>query len=233
MFTKRLRYDASLVQSVIILPVVITGVLMIVKNSVALAFSLAGIVAAVRFRNTLKDPKDAVYIFLALAIGIASGVQAIDIALVLSLAFNLVVLGLWKFNVGAIYSNEYGPRGILNIGDRRLMVAQEPEGRREIKDRITSESDGMKADGILLVHTTDPESARHAVESSLSEMSKDWKLARVTRGPDDTSTLEFVVRLKKKSSVVDLLIELDDRWPLQVAAAEFVPGRLKQGEAES
>src|SRR5688500_17958647 len=84
-YTRRLKYDPSWVHSVIILPMVVAGIVVIVKDSVALAFSLAGIVAAVRFRNTLKDPKDAVYIFLALGIGLAAGVQAVDVALVMSL----------------------------------------------------------------------------------------------------------------------------------------------------
>ena len=42
------RYDASLVQTVIVLPIVISGVVLIIRDSVALAFSLAGIVAAVQ-----------------------------------------------------------------------------------------------------------------------------------------------------------------------------------------
>ena len=59
----RARYDASLVHTVIVLPVVVAGIVLIVQNSIALAFSLAGIVAAVRFRNTLRDTKDTIYIF--------------------------------------------------------------------------------------------------------------------------------------------------------------------------
>lgn len=223
MFTKRLRYDPSLVQSVIILPLAVAGIVIIVKNSLALAFSLAGIVAAVRFRNTLKDPKDAVYIFLAISIGLASGVQALDVALVISLAFNLVVLLLWKYNVGAIYSRGHGPRGILSVGDRKLLVAREPEQRKEIRDRLRELSDGMKTDGVLLVHAPDAEAARHAVEVALSNAAKDWKLVNRVSGPGGLSTLEFLVRIRKKRTVVDLLGEIDDRWSSQVVAAEFVP----------
>lgn len=94
------RYDSSLVQTVIVLPVVIAGVVLIVRDSIALAFSLAGIVAAVRFRNTLRDTKDAVYIFLAIAVGLAAGVQAFAVAFVVSLIFVLLVLVLWRFDVG-------------------------------------------------------------------------------------------------------------------------------------
>ena len=97
----KIRYDASLVQTVIVLPVVIAGVVLIVRDSVALAFSLAGIVAAVRFRNTLKDTKDAVYIFLAIAVGLAAGVQSFAVAFVVTVIFLCVVLVLWRFDVGA------------------------------------------------------------------------------------------------------------------------------------
>jgi len=94
------RYDSSLVQTVIVLPVVIAGVVLIVRDSIALAFSLAGIVAAVRFRNTLKDTKDAVYVFLAIAVGIAAGVQSFATAFVVSVIFALLVLVLWRFDIG-------------------------------------------------------------------------------------------------------------------------------------
>ncbi|HEV8380429.1 MAG TPA: DUF4956 domain-containing protein [Gemmatimonadales bacterium] len=97
----KVRYDASLVQTVIVLPVVISGVVLIVRDSVALAFSLAGIVAAVRFRNTLRDTKDAVYIFLAIAVGLAAGVQSFSVAFVVTVIFLGVVLVLWRFDVGA------------------------------------------------------------------------------------------------------------------------------------
>jgi hypothetical protein len=95
------RYDSSLVHTVIILPVVIAGVVLIVHDSIALAFSLAGIVAAVRFRNTLRDTKDAVYILLAIAVGLSAGVQAFDVAFVVSVVFVAVVIALWRFDIGA------------------------------------------------------------------------------------------------------------------------------------
>jgi hypothetical protein len=97
----KVRYDASLVQTVIVLPIVIAGVVLIIRDSVALAFSLAGIVAAVRFRNTLRDTKDAVYIFLAIAVGLAAGVQAFAVGFVVTVIYLAVVLVLWRYDVGA------------------------------------------------------------------------------------------------------------------------------------
>jgi len=93
---EEVKYDESVVHTVIILPMVVAGIVLIIRDSLALAFSLAGVVAAVRFRNTLRDTKDAVYIFLAVGIGLAAGVQALVVALILSTLFNVVVWALWK-----------------------------------------------------------------------------------------------------------------------------------------
>ena len=44
-------YQQSVVQSLVVLPLVVAGVVVLVKDSLALAFGLAGIVAAVRYRT--------------------------------------------------------------------------------------------------------------------------------------------------------------------------------------
>jgi hypothetical protein len=78
----------------VLLPVVVAIVAALVRNSIALAFSLAGVVAAVRFRTTLEDSKDAVFVFAVVALGLAAGVQ-LEVAAVLSVLFVIVTLVLW------------------------------------------------------------------------------------------------------------------------------------------
>jgi uncharacterized membrane protein YhiD involved in acid resistance len=112
------------VQTVIVLPIVIAGVVLIVRDSVAVAFSLAGIVAAVRFRNTLKDTKDAVYIFLAIAVGLAAGMQAFAVGFVVSVIYVAVVLVLWRFDIGAAPTPER-VRGRL-IAETAIPAAAHP-----------------------------------------------------------------------------------------------------------
>jgi hypothetical protein len=99
--TSRARtIDQSFLQTIMVLPVVVTGISMIVLNSLALAFSLAGVVAAVRFRFTLRQPSDAMYIFVAIAIGLASGIGALGITVVISFTFVLCTLVIWKLEYG-------------------------------------------------------------------------------------------------------------------------------------
>ena len=95
------RIDRSFAQTMMILPVIVAGISMIVQNSLALAFSLAGVVAAVRFRFTLKEPAHTLYIFCAIAIGIGAGVSAVGISFVISLGFVYGTLLLWKLDYGA------------------------------------------------------------------------------------------------------------------------------------
>ena len=94
------EYDQSLVNTIIVLPMVVTGIVIIVQNSLALAFSLAGIAGAVRFRNSLKSSGDALFILLAVATGLAAGIGAIELAAVISIFFNYCFAILWVTEYG-------------------------------------------------------------------------------------------------------------------------------------
>jgi polyphosphate kinase 2 len=100
------EYDQSLISTIVILPVVVTSIVVIVQNSLALAFSLAGIAGAVRFRNSLKSSGDALFILCAVGIGLSAGIGATELAMVMSIAFNYCLLGLW--------TSEYGERRFMN-----------------------------------------------------------------------------------------------------------------------
>lgn len=119
------EYDQSLVNTIIVLPMVVTGIVIIVQNSLALAFSLAGIAGAVRFRNSLKSSGDALFILLAVGIGLSAGIGAIELAAVISIFFNYCFAVLWV--------TEYGERAEMKrfLADYRLdqtvVVAVEEE----------------------------------------------------------------------------------------------------------
>jgi hypothetical protein len=96
------EYDQSLISTIMVLPLVVTGIVIIVQNSLALAFALAGIAGAVRFKNSLKSSGDALFILVSVGIGLAGGIGAVELALVLSIAFNIAFVLLW--------ATEYGER---------------------------------------------------------------------------------------------------------------------------
>src|SRR5216684_8198398 len=184
MLTKRHQgWDPSVVQTVILLPIAVAGIVVLVGNSLARAFSLAGLAAAVRFRNSLKDTKDAVYVFLAMAVGLAAGVQALALGFVVSVIFNGAVVALWIFNVGDIYAGE--PR---------------PSFTREF--RI---SDPERLDGLLVVQAHAAGPAQEIVEATLRDLTRAWKLTQRVPGEGGRATLTYQVRLKKKTSPAALV----------------------------
>jgi hypothetical protein len=108
------EYDQSLINTIIVLPMVVTGIVIIVQNSLALAFSLAGIAGAVRFRNSLKSSGDALFILLAVATGLSAGIGAVELAGLLTVAFTYTFLVLWMSEYGERsgmkrYLSDYNP----------------------------------------------------------------------------------------------------------------------------
>lgn len=99
--TRSKQIDRSFAQTIVVLPVIVAGIALIVQNSLALAFSLAGVVAAVRFRFALEEPAHALYIFAAIAVGLGAGIGALGISYVVSIGFVFVNLMLWKLNYGS------------------------------------------------------------------------------------------------------------------------------------
>ena len=82
------EYDHSIDETALVMPAVVAGVVTVAQHSLALAFSLAGIVAGVRFRRALSDTFDTLFIFVAIGVGLAAGVGAIEIAIVIPVFLN-------------------------------------------------------------------------------------------------------------------------------------------------
>jgi len=116
---RRRGREQSFVMTLLLLPLAVAGIVIIVENSLALAFSLAGIVAGVRFRLTLDDTLDAIYIFMSIGVGLAAGIGALEIAVVLTLFFNYAVVLLWQTRYAENASSRWFARNWVNPGDIR------------------------------------------------------------------------------------------------------------------
>lgn len=237
-------YQQSVVQLLVILPTVVAGIVLLVKYSLALAFSLAGIVAAVRFRNTLDDSKDAVYVFLATAIGLSSAVN-LPVAAVLSIGFNTVTLILWYTDFGSAPVEMDG-----RIAERRLsraknlartgtfvarvddevlknMTREQLEGiaerawKRAQANNYTSEMPAVQEERILRVQTDNATALRRVLEPRLQEFTKSWRFGSM-EAVDGMSTLEYRIQLRKKTGPEDLLALVRAAGSTQVANAEVV-----------
>lgn len=89
--SNRARFAANFV------PLALTtmSIMIIVKPSVALSLGLVGALSIVRFRAAIKDPEELTYLFLTIAIGLATGADQPLIAIIVVL-FILLFLYLSK-----------------------------------------------------------------------------------------------------------------------------------------
>jgi hypothetical protein len=86
------RRDPAVIQTQIVLAVVGAIIMLVVGASLARAFGIVGVASLIRYRSKIDDPKDAVVMLSALAVGLASGVGVYALA-VFSTAF--LVAALW------------------------------------------------------------------------------------------------------------------------------------------
>jgi hypothetical protein len=211
-------HNQSVVQVLIVLPMIVAGIVLIVSNSLALAFSLGGVVAAVRFRTNLTDARDIVFIFLAIAVGFAAGVQDITIALMLSFIFNFVLVLIWRYDFGRTVleptaSSQWAdPLGDLAgkdkggnvIPDRDLVLALTPKKVEALAERfarvqIILGPNGKKPryDSVLTVTTSDVGDAQKHIEAALDQITKRWRLDEVVTNTGKPSELYYLVRKRK------------------------------------
>jgi hypothetical protein len=220
----------------------------LIQNSLSLAFSLAGVVAVLRFRNTLDDTKDGVYIFIATTIGISAAVGVLVVGIATSVVFNVCVLGLWWIDFARAPTP--GIRGglarlarlpkLAPIPTRTAAAARAaPDG----SDDWTSDERFARSAGAwqrqlavsanhhavptesqrttrLRVHTVDPGVSQSVVEAVLGECAKRWELAGLMPAEGGRFTLDYVIRLRRDGRP-GFLNTLRERGAPHVVGVEF------------
>ena len=83
---------AAVVQTQIILAVVGSTIMLVVGESMARAFGIVGVASLIRYRSKIEDPKDAVVMLAALAVGLAAGTGLYVLSI---FAAVFMVISLW------------------------------------------------------------------------------------------------------------------------------------------
>lgn len=106
MYIYRITFDGvvfsqSFSVSLVLLSLITALIIMTISSNIVLSLGMVGALSIVRFRAAIKDPKDIVFQFWTIAIGIATGASLYSIAIVGSLFIGavLVILAKTKFNI--------------------------------------------------------------------------------------------------------------------------------------
>ncbi len=246
------QHNQNVVQTLIILPLVVAGIVFIVQNSLALAFSLAGVVGAVRFRTTLRDSRDLVYIFLSIVVGFAAGVQSLAVGAVISVVFNFVLVLTWHYDYGrnmlmptasAQWSRPLqalaSPTGDHQIPDRDLILSLTPENAAALADRFTrvqkavgSKKKKPRFDSILTVTTDVVSAAQGRIENVLERATKRWSLDEIVTNVGKPSEIYYLTRLKKSIPRDVLLTAIHESAGDVISSVDLETGAPVEKEKE-
>lgn len=234
MATRRAKgVEESIVQTLLLIPVAVAAVITVVQYSLALAFGLGAIVAAVRFRNALKDTADALYIFVAIAVGLAVGVQAIIAGGIMSVVFNVTSVALWRCGYGRCSEpNVERSPGVPAQGH----VVPEPGGKtgwitgtnqgRNGGSVNGEQHDKMKKwrkrgiGGVLAIQAWSAESAQRTVEAVLEKTTKRWQIDDI-KVRNGKTLIRYVVRLDRDTPAESVVGAVIDQGSPNVLSATF------------
>lgn len=75
-------YSTKFNISLVMLSIVTAIVMTVIQNNIALSLGTIGALSIVRFRTAIKDPRDTIYIFWAISMGLCCGISTFTIAIV-------------------------------------------------------------------------------------------------------------------------------------------------------
>ncbi|NNF26287.1 MAG: DUF4956 domain-containing protein [Gemmatimonadetes bacterium] len=242
-------YEKSFVRLLVALPVAVSAVVRIVQDDLALAFALAGIVAAVRFRTTVKDLQDAFFAFAAIAIGLASGTGNFIMAGAASFVLTVLVYGMWRLDVGDIGPSLELPYGGVTLstalvpgetqeavvlGDRSALKLVEPADLEDLQESIAQLAGYVRADALrkkkkyntlVIAHMTrEKDGGRKYFEELMDEhASRLVYVGEQALEGSDVLAYQYLVRLHKQVDIGAMADDFDGIGHGPLVAVELKP----------
>ena len=97
----------SFTDTLIILCMLISVVMVIIGDSIARAFSLVGALSIIRFRTAIQNPRDIGFVFYALAVGMAIGAGNPSVAVLATFLMGITILGMYYWHERFSNGNEF------------------------------------------------------------------------------------------------------------------------------
>jgi uncharacterized membrane protein YhiD involved in acid resistance len=165
------RRDPAVIETQIVLAIVGALIMLVVGASLARAFGIAGAANLIRYRAKIEDPKDAVVMLSALAVGLAAGVGLFGIAAV---STGFLVITLW-----IIEGFETHVRTFLVS----VKLGEGTSGRRQAVERIL-----QRASTVFELRTTADDELVYLVNAGASVKTEQLSAALTALAPKDEKT---------------------------------------------
>lgn len=94
--TRKTFYNKTFNVSLAAIAVITASIILAMQSNLAISLGMVGALSIVRFRTAVKDPKDLVFLFWSISIGIICGAGIYEIAIISSL---IVTIGLFALEL--------------------------------------------------------------------------------------------------------------------------------------
>ena len=155
-----LSYSRSFVNSLTVLPTIVSLVMMVMANNLVTAFGLMAVFAIVRFRTILRDTLDTTYIIAVIVIGMASGTQKYTTAVIGAFATVAMMFYLWYTSFGIRHRydtilNLHWARSLADLGELRRLFERHSRKTQCVSQRSNEGYEGIDLSFRLLLRDPD------------------------------------------------------------------------------
>jgi uncharacterized membrane protein YhiD involved in acid resistance len=175
-------YARSFLHTMVLATIVITIMIMAIGNNMARGLGIMGAMAFVRFRTPIRDPRDIIFLFASMSIGIASGAQVFDVAIIGTLYF----CGTALFLSWSPFASRREFEGLL-----RFMLPSESPSHSYLQDIFTK-----------YASSTELVAMREAIQGEVQEYSYQIRLIDPSYKTDLVDTLSKLEDVSEVSLVM-------------------------------
>ncbi len=142
-------YSKSFLHTIVLVGVTVTLIMVVIGSDIARAFALVGAMSIVRFRTPVKDSRDLVFIFAAIAIGMACGTQFHVFAVIFTLFIAALLLAFHYGRFGELSSKGYVVKLRIDSSDREQVAALCGEMCRRYSIVSVNRSNGADVEDVI------------------------------------------------------------------------------------
>lgn len=123
-----LSYSRNYVQAIILISIVAATVIQAVGDSLSRGVGIMAAMAIIRFRTNLKDPRDLLFLFSGVSVGVACGAYAFGVAILGTLGFTAASL--------ILYYSPLGPTSHFD-GMLRFNISRDTTESKQLESLLT------------------------------------------------------------------------------------------------
>ena len=101
------NFETTFMTSLVMLAPIVAVVMFFIQGNLVLSLGLVGSLSIIRFRTPIKDTRDMVYLFWAIAVGLGAGTYHWGIVTIASIVILLLVIILYYLQYGNQQNKDY------------------------------------------------------------------------------------------------------------------------------